>query len=180
MALGHASPCLTTGSIHQTADQVVFVGVDDVHFDELARLESMTIVDAHDAIDFGSIGPGTRNRPLLVHLVDEQYRSSDHHLLDLHDEGADDDLRQDFAYTVILLTDGENDDPGSLSLQELVNTLERERDPARPVAVIAIGMGPEADAQALRRIAAATGGRSYVAREPADIGQVFVDAMLSR
>lgn len=82
--------------------------------------------------------------------------------------------------TVILLTDGENDDPGSLSLQELVNTLERERDPARPVAVIAIGMGPEADAQALRRIAAATGGRSYVAREPADIGQVFVDAMLSR
>lgn len=82
--------------------------------------------------------------------------------------------------TVILLTDGENDDPGSLSLQELIRTLEREHDPARPVAVIAIGMGPEADAQALRRIAAATGGRSYVAREPADIGEVFVDAMLSR
>lgn len=82
--------------------------------------------------------------------------------------------------SVILLTDGENDDPGSLTLQELVTTIEREKDPARPVEVIAIGMGPEADARALRRIASATGGRSYVAREPADIASVFVDAMLNR
>ncbi len=82
--------------------------------------------------------------------------------------------------TVILLTDGENDDPGSLSLQELVSTIQRERDPARPVPVIAIGMGPEADAKALERIAGATGGRSYVARNPADISEVFIDAMLRR
>lgn len=82
--------------------------------------------------------------------------------------------------SVILLTDGENDDPGSLTLDELVATLERERDPARPIQVIAIGMGPEADARALRRIASATGGRSYVARDPQDIAQVFIDAMLSR
>lgn len=82
--------------------------------------------------------------------------------------------------SVILLTDGENDDPGSLALDELVQTVERERDPARPIQVIAIGMGPEADARALRRIASATGGRSYVARDPQDIGQVFIDAMLSR
>lgn len=82
--------------------------------------------------------------------------------------------------SVILLTDGENDDPGSLSLEELVQTIERERDPARPIQVIAIGMGPEADARALRRIAAVTGGRSYVARDPQDISQVFIDAMLSR
>lgn len=82
--------------------------------------------------------------------------------------------------SVILLTDGENDDPGSLSLNELVSTVEREKDPARPIQVIAIGMGPDADAQALRRIAAATGGRSYVARDPQDIAEVFIDAMLSR
>lgn len=82
--------------------------------------------------------------------------------------------------SVVLLTDGDNDDPGSLTLEELVQTLERERDPARPTQVIAIGMGPEADAKALRRVAAATGGRSYVARDPQDISQVFIDAMLSR
>jgi hypothetical protein len=82
--------------------------------------------------------------------------------------------------SVILLTDGQNDDPGSLTLKQLLRTIERERDPARPVPVIAIGMGPDADAQALRRIAGATGGRSYVARNPADISQVFIDAMLNR
>ena len=81
---------------------------------------------------------------------------------------------------VILLTDGANDDPGSLSLKELVGTIQRERDPARPVRVIAIGMGPDADAKALEKIAQATGGRSYVARDPADISDVFIDAMLSR
>jgi hypothetical protein len=82
--------------------------------------------------------------------------------------------------TVILLTDGENEDPGSLSLKELVGTLERERDPARPIQVVAVGMGPEADVRALKRIAGSTGGRSYVARDPADISEVFIDAMLSR
>lgn len=82
--------------------------------------------------------------------------------------------------SVILLTDGENEDPGSLSLRELVQIIEREKDPARPIQVIAIGMGPDADANALRRIAAATGGRSYVARDPGDIAEVFIDAMLAR
>jgi Mg-chelatase subunit ChlD len=82
--------------------------------------------------------------------------------------------------SVVLLTDGANDDPGSLTLDELVRTIERERDPARPIQVIAIGMGPDADAKALKRIAGATGGRSYVARNPSDIAKVFIDAMLSR
>lgn len=91
-----------------------------------------------------------------------------------------DDYEARAINSVVLLTDGENEDPGSLSLEELVQTIERERDPARPIQVIAIGMGPDADANALRRIAAATGGRSYVARNPEDISQVFIDAMLSR
>jgi hypothetical protein len=91
-----------------------------------------------------------------------------------------DDYEARAVNSVILLTDGENDDPGSLTLDQLVQTIERERDPARPIQVIAIGMGPDADAKALRRIAAATGGRSYVARDPHDIAEVFIDAMLAR
>ena len=58
--------------------------------------------------------------------------------------------------------------------------LPRERDPARPIQVVAIGMGPDADANALKRIAGATGGESYVARDPDDIAEVFIDAMLAR
>ncbi len=82
--------------------------------------------------------------------------------------------------TVVLLTDGRNEDPGSISLPHLLRTLGRERDPSHPVSVIAIGVGPDADAHALRRIVAVTGGRSYVARNPADMGRVFKTALLSR
>ena len=81
---------------------------------------------------------------------------------------------------MVLLTDGRNEDPGSLALPQLLHTLRAERDPARPVAVIAIGVGPDADAEALGRIVAATGGRSYSARNPAATGKVFESALLSR
>jgi hypothetical protein len=74
----------------------------------------------------------------------------------------------------------ERRDDGRAASRSSRQTIERERDPARPIQVIAIGMGPDADAKALRRIAAATGGRSYVARNPEDIAEVFIDAMLAR
>ncbi len=93
-------------------------------------------------------------------------------------------LRADYdpaaVNTVILLTDGKNEDRGSLSLKELVSKIEQERDPGQPLELIAIGMGPDADAKSLERIAKATGGRSYLARDPGDISKVFIDAMLSR
>lgn len=82
--------------------------------------------------------------------------------------------------TVVLLTDGRNEDLGSLTLSRLLRTLRRERDPARPVGIIAIGIGPDADAGALRQIVAATGGRSYVARDPTQLGAIFKAALLSR
>ncbi|MEU4602811.1 substrate-binding domain-containing protein [Kribbella sp. NPDC023972] len=82
--------------------------------------------------------------------------------------------------SILLFTDGKNDDPGSPTLEQTVKTLEGLRDPARPVRIIALGMGPEANADELRRLAAATGGQSYVARNPTDLRQVFIDALQSR
>jgi Mg-chelatase subunit ChlD len=82
--------------------------------------------------------------------------------------------------SVLLFTDGKNDDPGSLSLARAVQTLESLRDPARPVRIIALGMGPDADAGELRQLAQATGGQSYVARNPSDLQQVFIDALQNR
>ncbi|KHL14572.1 UNVERIFIED_CONTAM: hypothetical protein LK11_25940 [Mumia flava] len=82
--------------------------------------------------------------------------------------------------SVIVLTDGRNEDSNSLSLSELLATLQRERDPARPVIVIALGITKDADESALKKIANVTGGLSYIAREPADIPAVFVDALQSR
>jgi hypothetical protein len=82
--------------------------------------------------------------------------------------------------SILLFTDGKNDDPGSPSLEQTVQTLRGLRDPARPVRIIALGMGPEANAEELRALAAATGGQSYVARNPGDLRQVFIDALQSR
>ena len=82
--------------------------------------------------------------------------------------------------SILLFTDGKNDDPGSPTLEQAVQTLRGLRDPARPVRIIALGMGPEANAEELRTLAAATGGQSYVARNPSDLRQVFIDALQSR
>ena len=82
--------------------------------------------------------------------------------------------------SILLFTDGKNDDPGSPTLQETVRTLQGLKDPARPVRIIALGMGPDANPDELRTLAAATGGQSYVARNPGDLRQVFIDALQSR
>lgn len=81
---------------------------------------------------------------------------------------------------VLLFTDGKNDDPGSLTLARAVQTLKALRDPARPVRIIALGMGPDADANELRELAQATGGQSYVAKNPSDLREVFINALQSR
>ncbi len=82
--------------------------------------------------------------------------------------------------SVILFTDGANEDPESLDLEQLLETLQRERDPAKPVVIVTIGITEDADAETLKKISAATGGTSYVARAPQDIPSVFADALLAR
>lgn len=81
---------------------------------------------------------------------------------------------------VMLFTDGKNDDRNSLTLEKAVQTLEGLRDPARPVRIIALGMGPDVDSTELSKLAQATGGRSYMARNPQELQQVFIDALQSR
>jgi Ca-activated chloride channel family protein len=83
--------------------------------------------------------------------------------------------------SVVLLTDGADDDAASgISLQGLLDTVRGEADPDRPVQVIAVGIGPDVDPEALRQIADATGGASYSAKDPADPPSVLFDALRSR
>jgi len=86
--------------------------------------------------------------------------------------------------SVVLLTDGRDEWPEGtepeMSLAELLDALRAGYDPARPVHIITIGIGPEADADALRAIAEATNGTHHVARDPSDIEQVFLEAMVAR
>ena len=85
-----------------------------------------------------------------------------------------------FVNSVVLMTDGVNDDTtGGLGLRTLLSRLKDEFDPDRQVRVVTIGMG-EADASALKQISAATGGTSYIANRAEDIDRVLVQALLAR
>jgi Ca-activated chloride channel family protein len=81
---------------------------------------------------------------------------------------------------IVVLTDGINYDPGGISLQNLADTLEHEFDPHRPVHIITIAYGADADSSALARISTATRAKTYRAVDPNNITQVIVDALLDR
>lgn len=81
---------------------------------------------------------------------------------------------------VMIFTDGFSTNVRGLTLDQTLQSLQQLRDPARPVRLITIGMGPNVDTAALDKLAKATGGRSYQAKDPNDIKKVFVDALQSR
>lgn len=81
---------------------------------------------------------------------------------------------------VVLLTDGQNEDNAGITLPNLVQTLKSEMDPARPVILVAIGIGPDADADALKQMADATGGSSYTVKDPRDLQKVLFNAVRQR
>ncbi|QFZ16334.1 substrate-binding and VWA domain-containing protein [Saccharothrix syringae] len=82
--------------------------------------------------------------------------------------------------SVTLITDGSNDDISSIDLPTLLATLREEADPARPVPMMMVGLGGDADMAALKQIAEATGGKAYQAMEPDDIRGVLLDAISQR
>ena len=86
----------------------------------------------------------------------------------------------DAVNSVVLITDGENEDDAGLRLDELLDTLRAEADPERPVKVIGIALGPDADLDALQQIADATGGAAYQALDPEDLQDVLFDAIRRR
>jgi hypothetical protein len=79
--------------------------------------------------------------------------------------------------SVVLLTDGNNDDDHGISLPRLLRTLEQEADPRRPVPVITIGLGEDSDRAALAAISRQTGGSTYAASKASDSYRVFREAM---
>lgn len=85
-----------------------------------------------------------------------------------------------YVNSVVLMTDGVNDDASGLSLEQLLAALRSERDKSRPVRVILIGLGDQVDAATLKRIAETADGASYVAQDPQDITTVFIEALMGR
>ncbi|GAB3210172.1 substrate-binding and VWA domain-containing protein [Marinactinospora endophytica] len=88
--------------------------------------------------------------------------------------------KADRVNTILVLTDGNNDDEGSISLDELLTTLEEEFVPDRPVAVISIAFGPDIDPEPLERIAQVTEGAAYSTDDPTEIGDIFLQSFALR
>ncbi|MEP6650633.1 MAG: VWA domain-containing protein, partial [Lapillicoccus sp.] len=82
--------------------------------------------------------------------------------------------------SVILLTDGRNEDPTGITLDQLLTKIKALKDPNKPVVIVTVGMGQRVDTSSLSAVSAVTGGKTYVAQNPQDIKQVFIDALLSR
>ncbi len=82
--------------------------------------------------------------------------------------------------SVVLLTDGQNQDPSGITLDQLVEQLKAIMDPRHPVLVIAIGIGDEVSQAELERITNTTGGGTFIARDPAAIGPIFLKALSLR
>lgn len=91
-----------------------------------------------------------------------------------------DEYEPGYVNSVVLVTDGTNEKPGSMSLTELLDTLEREADPAKPVIIVTLGITEDADATVLQQISSATGGTSRITRSPADIPNIVVDSIRAR
>lgn len=76
-----------------------------------------------------------------------------------------------FINSVVVITDGANEDPNGISLDRLLATLKKEQDPARPVVLIILGITEDADANVLKQISEATpagpaGSRGAPTRSP--------------
>lgn len=81
--------------------------------------------------------------------------------------------------SVVVLTDGANTDTRGIDLTSLLERLRSERDARRPLHIITIAVGRDADTTTLHEISAATGGRSYVAVKPGDIQDALLDAIIT-
>ena len=76
---------------------------------------------------------------------------------------------------VVLLSDGQNEDPRNSDLQGLLDVLAsaNEGQSSRPVRLFPIAYGDGADLSTLRQLAEATNAAAYDASDPASIAKVF-------
>jgi hypothetical protein len=78
---------------------------------------------------------------------------------------------------VLIATDGRNDDPDSISRARLLAELRKLHDPRRSLPILFIGIGGGVSSGELNEIAAATGGRVFLTREPSGIRDIFFTAL---
>lgn len=82
---------------------------------------------------------------------------------------AQKDYRPGHDNTLLLITDGSDDDTGSLSLEAVVEQLADLVDPDRPVRIIGVAVGADDDTSTVAALAEATGGTAHRVDDEADL-----------
>jgi EmrB/QacA subfamily drug resistance transporter len=111
----------------------------------------------------GRVGAVTDDRTGLYDTVLAAFREMNH------------TYRPDAVNSVLVFTDGPNNDPFGVSLEDLLATLRGEYDPARPVHVTVIGYGGGVDRGALNQIAEATEGSVQIIDSPEQVQAVLAE-----
>ncbi|MGN9910538.1 VWA domain-containing protein [Phytohabitans sp. LJ34] len=86
----------------------------------------------------------------------------------------------DRVNSIVMFTDGKNDDANGISEQALLAQLKDLADPKKPVQVIILGIGDGVDEGQLKRITNVTGGGVFVTKDPTKIGDIFLKALALR
>jgi hypothetical protein len=86
----------------------------------------------------------------------------------------------DALNSVVLFTDGKNEDERSITLARLLAELKRLHNPKKPIPIYTIGFGKDVDASALRAISQVTGGQTLATADPAQIRLLFLQALSAR
>ncbi|TDC89046.1 substrate-binding domain-containing protein [Actinomadura sp. 7K507] len=88
--------------------------------------------------------------------------------------------KPEYVNSILLWTDGRNQDREGPSLPETLDHIRRAYDPERPVQINMFGIGDGVDVDELRQIARATNGDAYVAQTPGQVQALFLKALSQR
>ncbi|GIE96849.1 substrate-binding domain-containing protein [Paractinoplanes rishiriensis] len=81
---------------------------------------------------------------------------------------------------VIVLSDGtDGESKYAMPKKTFLDRLKKQQDPKRPVPIIAVGFGPDADMTTLTDMAKATDGKAIAAKDPADLASAMAKAFLA-
>ncbi|MEU6076092.1 VWA domain-containing protein [Micromonospora sp. NPDC047074] len=145
---------------------------------------STELVGSRDHRELVAIAPLSRQRGKLEQALGSIRSSSGN--TGLYDTvlAAYQEVQEDWepgrVNSVVLFTDGKNEDSDGITQQRLLTELNKIKDPERPVQVVIIGIGGDVSAAELKSITDVTGGGAFVTEDPTKIGDIFLKAIALR
>ncbi|MBB5870892.1 3',5'-cyclic AMP phosphodiesterase CpdA [Allocatelliglobosispora scoriae] len=81
--------------------------------------------------------------------------------------------------TIVVFTDGKSSVPSGLTMETVRRQLENLTDITKPIRVILLGIGPDADLGQLEELAKITGGAAFRVSDPTQLNAIFLKALLT-